>query len=69
MSRRSVPSKVMERWSRAGAELDEAIGAWSERALESPYTQVGQYAATLNARAAKLARGECPIQLQHMGLS
>jgi NAD(P)-dependent dehydrogenase (short-subunit alcohol dehydrogenase family) len=25
--------------------------------------------ATLNARAAKLARGECPIELQHMGLS
>jgi NAD(P)-dependent dehydrogenase (short-subunit alcohol dehydrogenase family) len=25
--------------------------------------------ATLNERAAKLARGECPIQLQHMGLS
>jgi len=24
--------------------------------------------ATLNARAAKLARGECPIELQHMGL-
>jgi hypothetical protein len=22
----------------------------------------------LNARAAKLARGECPIELQHMGL-
>lgn len=25
--------------------------------------------ATLNARAAKLARGECPIELQHMGLT
>ena len=25
--------------------------------------------ATLNERAAKLARGECPIELQHMGLS
>jgi NAD(P)-dependent dehydrogenase (short-subunit alcohol dehydrogenase family) len=25
--------------------------------------------ATLNDRAAKLARGECPIELQHMGLS
>ncbi len=25
-------------------------------------------AATLNERAAKLARGECPIELQHMGL-
>ena len=25
--------------------------------------------ATLNDRAAKLARGECPIVLQHMGLS
>ncbi len=25
--------------------------------------------ATLNARAAKLAKGECPIELEHMGLS
>ena len=25
--------------------------------------------ATLNERAAKLARGECPIELEHMGLS
>jgi NAD(P)-dependent dehydrogenase (short-subunit alcohol dehydrogenase family) len=25
--------------------------------------------ATLNARAAKLAKGECPIELQHMGLN